>query len=227
MLIKLYFFITGTTIGSFLTLCFDRSQTHQSIIWPRSHCSNCQTTLKLFDLIPIVSYCLLNGKCRFCHQKFSPTSCLIELTLGTLYLQLADRSTSPLELSSKLVVVTLLVYLSLVDLKTTSVNGMWIGLLGLTGIIEQFTPINLLLFSLLVLSLFTRFQFSNIIKGLGEADFELILVFGILLTIQAIPKIIWLASGLCLIFKFCFPYFHKRKTPFIPYLVFGYLMMIF
>lgn len=225
MLIQFYFFIMGATIGSFLTLCIDRAETKQSIIKPRSHCSNCQTILKPVDLIPIFSYCWLNGQCRYCHQRFPPTSCCVELVLGILYLHVFTVTFQPLKLFFQLFVVTVLIYLSLIDFKQTYVNGYFLGVLGLLGLSFQFTILNCMIFLALMLSVFSSFQFSNLIKGFGEADFELVFVFIILSRLQVISSILCLASTLCLILTLCFPHLHARKIPFIPYLTFGYLLI--
>jgi len=227
MLIHSYFFIIGTIIGSFLTLCIDRIDLGQSIISPRSHCFTCHHLLRTYDLIPILSYCILNGKCRYCKQPFPPNSCLVELALGLLYLQISFVTYHPLSLTMNLLIATILIYLSLDDLTHTCVNVCLIGVLGILGLLKHPSTINLLLAFFLLISIFSHFQFSNIVKGFGEADIELIFVFAILHGIQSLPAIIFFASLTCLSFTLIFQKIVPRQIPFIPYLAFGYFLLPF
>ncbi|PIO80485.1 hypothetical protein BSQ38_01875 [Pediococcus damnosus] len=224
MLIQIYFFIIGSIVGSFLTLCTDRLAIHQSIISPRSHCFNCQHLLGIYDLIPILSYCLLNGKCRYCKQAFPSNSCFTELALGLLYIKLSTFIHQPLTLIFNLIITTILIYLSIDDLKHTYVNGYLIGILGLLGLLYHPTNITLILFLLLLISVFSSFQYSTIFKGLGEADFELFIVFTILLDLRTLPLILLCSSLTCLIFTLGLQKITPRQIPFIPYLVFGYFL---
>ena len=63
--------ITGLCIGSFLNVCIYRVPLEESIAFPGSHCFNCGYELKWYDLVPVLSYALLMGKCRKCKEKIS------------------------------------------------------------------------------------------------------------------------------------------------------------
>lgn len=78
-------FILGTVIGSFLNVCIYRIPEKLSIVKPRSRCGNCGTTLKSMDLIPILSWLFLKGKCRYCGAKVSVRYLLVELLEGVLF----------------------------------------------------------------------------------------------------------------------------------------------
>ncbi|MFZ7120644.1 MAG: prepilin peptidase [Eubacteriaceae bacterium] len=71
-------FIFGLVIGSFLNVCIYRIPMEESIISPPSHCYNCGTRLKPIDLIPVISWWLLGGKCRYCGVKVSYRYALVE-----------------------------------------------------------------------------------------------------------------------------------------------------
>jgi leader peptidase (prepilin peptidase) / N-methyltransferase len=58
--------LAGLAVGSFLNVCIDRLPAGQSLLRPRSHCDACKTPLATRDLIPVVSYVLLRGRCRHC-----------------------------------------------------------------------------------------------------------------------------------------------------------------
>ena len=78
--------ILGLFIGSFLNVCICRIPLKESIVLPPSHCPHCQTRLKPWDLIPLLSYLLCRGKCRYCGAKISIQYPLLEVLTGFLYL---------------------------------------------------------------------------------------------------------------------------------------------
>lgn len=82
----LAFYIIGVVLGSFFTLATYRIPLKQDILYTRSYCPNCNNKLKSWDLIPILSYIFLKGKCRYCHEKISPRYIIIEFFSGLLYL---------------------------------------------------------------------------------------------------------------------------------------------
>ena len=75
-------FILGAVIGSFLNVVIIRVPRHEPISGAhnRSHCMSCGKQLSNIDLIPILSYIFLGGKCRFCKAKISPRYWIVELT---------------------------------------------------------------------------------------------------------------------------------------------------
>lgn len=80
------FYIIGVVLGSFFTLATYRIPLKQDILYTRSYCPNCNNKLRTWDLIPILSYIFLGGKCRYCHQKISPRYIIIEFFSGLFYL---------------------------------------------------------------------------------------------------------------------------------------------
>ncbi|MGI6705453.1 MAG: prepilin peptidase [Clostridia bacterium] len=79
------FFIIGLILGSFYTVCIERIPRQMSLVTPRSHCSSCERTLQIYDLIPVVSYLLLKGKCRCCNARISLRYPIVELLTGILF----------------------------------------------------------------------------------------------------------------------------------------------
>ena len=59
---------------------------NESIIFPPSHCGNCKERLKAIDLIPVLSYLFLKGKCRYCNNSISSRYSIVELLTGFVYL---------------------------------------------------------------------------------------------------------------------------------------------
>ncbi|MBI4868420.1 MAG: prepilin peptidase [Candidatus Wallbacteria bacterium] len=68
-------------VGSFLNVCIWRIPRGESIVFPRSHCPNCNHVLEVPDLVPVLSYVCLRGRCRHCRTPFSPRYMLVELVL--------------------------------------------------------------------------------------------------------------------------------------------------
>lgn len=81
-----FVFITGLCIGSFLNVVILRALSEESIVFPSSKCPKCQTPLKWWHNIPVISYIGLRGKCAFCHEKISIQYPIIELLTGYLFL---------------------------------------------------------------------------------------------------------------------------------------------
>lgn len=82
-------FIMGTVFGSFLTLATYRIPLNKDITHERSFCPNCNHRLEFLDLIPLLSYIFLRGRCRYCKKKISPRYFIIELSCGLSFLLLA------------------------------------------------------------------------------------------------------------------------------------------
>ena len=81
-LLYIIIFAIGTVFGSFCTLAIYRIPLKKNITTERSFCPNCEHKLGFFDLIPVLSYIFLGGKCRYCGKKIKPTYLIIELLMG-------------------------------------------------------------------------------------------------------------------------------------------------
>lgn len=82
MLPYIFLFIIGIIFGSFYNVVGTRIPNGESIIKPRSHCTNCNHVLKWYELIPLISYIIQRGKCRKCYKKLSIWYFLSELLTG-------------------------------------------------------------------------------------------------------------------------------------------------
>lgn len=86
IIIYVFVFIFGACIGSFLNVCIYRLPKNESLIKRNSHCMTCGEPIKRRDLIPIVSWCILRGKCRSCGAKISARYTIVETLNALLYL---------------------------------------------------------------------------------------------------------------------------------------------
>lgn len=82
-------FIIGTLFGSFYTLAVYRIPKRQDITHTHSYCPNCNHKLGFLDLIPIISYVFLRGKCRYCKEKIRPRYLILEILSGLLFVSIA------------------------------------------------------------------------------------------------------------------------------------------
>ncbi|MBP6943066.1 MAG: prepilin peptidase [Candidatus Buchananbacteria bacterium] len=75
-------FIIGAILGSFLLVAIERGEQGQSWVWARSQCPSCKMDLQPLDLIPLISFIGLRGKCRTCKKPISWRYPLVELLGG-------------------------------------------------------------------------------------------------------------------------------------------------
>lgn len=108
-------FILGLCIGSFLNVCIYRIPLDISVVTPRSHCPHCKQTLGWLDLLPIVSYVLRWGKCRYCGEGIPLRYPLVELGTGLGYLTLWWHFGATLEFITYTYLFSGLVVCSLID----------------------------------------------------------------------------------------------------------------
>ena len=85
VLLFLFVFFLGASVGSFVNVLIDRLPIRQSIFLKRSHCAKCKKNLTPLELIPIISYLALRGKCKKCKSKIPTRIFLVEVTSGLLY----------------------------------------------------------------------------------------------------------------------------------------------
>ena len=82
-------FCIGTLFGSFFTLAVYRIPIGQDITHTRSYCPNCNYKLTFWDMIPILSYTFLGGKCRYCKEKIRTRYILLEIMSGLVFVLFA------------------------------------------------------------------------------------------------------------------------------------------
>lgn len=77
-------FAFGAVIGSFLNVVIYRVPAGLSVVRPGSRCPHCETPIRWYDNIPILSYLILRGRCRHCRAGFSARYALVEGLVGVL-----------------------------------------------------------------------------------------------------------------------------------------------
>lgn len=256
-MLLLLLFVLGISVGSFLNVLIDRIPREESFLKGRSYCEKCKKELSFFDLIPLLSFVMLKGKCRYCHSPISFYYPLVEVTTGVLFvltfLNIESRImnqafltpnfsllTSISQLSSfiyQLVIFSSLIVIFFTDLK----YGIIPDKILFPAIIIVFLFIISQSLSILIsnlLSAFGAFLFFFLLflvtkgKGMGFGDVKYVFFMGLFL---GFPKV---AIGLYISFltgafiSLILIVLRKKRfkgstVPFGPFLVFGTVIAFF
>ena len=109
--------VLGLFIGSFLNVCVDRYIAGESIVYPPSHCTHCGHRLGAADLIPVLSWLILGGRCRYCRHPLSRAYPMSESVTGIVFALTAWHFGSGLETLAALVFAALFIVMSGIDLR--------------------------------------------------------------------------------------------------------------
>ena len=123
ILIYVYMFLIGMCVASFMNVVIDRVPRNESFVKGRSHCDHCGETLKWCDLVPIVSYIFLRGKCRYCHTSIPIRGFLIEIFGGLIGMFCFYRFGFSIETILMFVIAMILLAITMIDLE--SIIGMF------------------------------------------------------------------------------------------------------
>ena len=139
IIIYVFVFIFGACIGSFLNVCIYRLPKNESLIKRNSHCMTCGEPIKRRDLIPIVSWCILRGKCRNCGAKISARYTIVETLNALLYLWVFYHFNgifNPLRAALVCLLFSALIVVFFMDWDTQLINTYVVIFIGLLGVAE-------------------------------------------------------------------------------------------
>lgn len=117
MTLILFIFLTGLILGSFYNVVGLRVPEKESIVVPRSACPSCGHTLSPFELVPVLSYIVLSGKCRKCGVRISPIYPMMEFVTGGLFAAAPILLGWSIELLIAWALISLLVIIVISDVK--------------------------------------------------------------------------------------------------------------
>lgn len=237
---KIPIFLLGTIIGSFLNVCIHRIPKKESIVFPGSYCPSCSTPLKWYDLIPVLSFLFLKGKCRCCGERISPKYPTVELINGIIFVMLFSKIGFNLDFIFHTFLFSLFIIISFIDLDYQIIPNTMVLFILLVSIVYKI--LNFLLYNVpsnLVNSLmglgisglifFIIFVVSK--GGMGGGDVKLIGVLGFIL---GIPKIFiniflsFLAGGIISVLLLAFKIKgRKDPIPFGPFIILGFIITLF
>lgn len=149
-LIVAIFFVFGLAFGSFANVVIWRLPRKESLAYPSSHCTQCNHELKSYDNIPLISYLVLGGKCRYCKTPISIRYPIVELMSALLWAVTPFICTNLLQALICSIFLYLLLILSWIDFDTKTLPNKLVGLLAIIGIIgvglSYLPPVNALRF---------------------------------------------------------------------------------
>lgn len=236
VLIYIFLFICGAAFASFIHVYVTRTINGESIIKPRSHCTNCGHVLAWYELIPVVSYIALKGKCRKCDVKIGTDALAVEIALGCLFMVVFARYGFSYEsligfvISMVLISIMISDFKELIILDSTIVAGtvlyymITFASLGLRGIYRSllfgvFAFVIMFLIKILGDKLFRR-------ESLGGGDIKLAFFMGSILPYNLFLSAIIVGSMCALPYAFYVSKSSgKRELAFGPFLVLGLLIV--
>jgi leader peptidase (prepilin peptidase)/N-methyltransferase len=110
--------LVGAAIGSFLNVVIDRVPLHQSLLRPASHCPSCGRALVALDMVPVLSYVGLRGRCRTCDASIPLRVVVVEASTAALFGVLWWLYGPTLELAVYTVFACILLVIMVIDLET-------------------------------------------------------------------------------------------------------------
>ena len=116
MLLMLAIFLAGLVVGSFLTVAIARLPARQSLWSPRAACPACGSPIGAYDTIPLLSFALLRGACRYCRSPISWRYPVVEAVTGGLFALAFWRFGVSAALLPALVLLAALVVITGIDL---------------------------------------------------------------------------------------------------------------
>lgn len=240
----------GTILGSFLNVCIHRLPRGESVVSPPSRCGSCETPIRWYDNIPIVSYLLLRGRCRVCGASFSPRYLIVELTTGLLAVGAWLQNGPTLRGACLFVFACALLVVTYIDLdhriipNRITLPGIVVGLVlafvaprsgaGLT--IEALDSLEDALLGMLVgggILWTVAWTYERLTgrEGMGGGDIKLLAMIGTFLGWQSVLLSLLLASFLGSVIGIALMVARGQDTklaiPFGPFLALGALVALF
>ena len=202
----------GAIVGSFLNVVIHRYPRGESVVLPPSHCPHCNTHIRPYDNVPILSWLWLRGRCRACREPITARYPLVELANALFYLAVFQRTGLTIGFVPVAALVSMTIVLIYIDLDiqilpdVIDLPGAAIGLaLGAAHFGALYPDLFLsstLLESvagaaagagvLLVIGL--AYKLVRKIEGMGLGDVKLMAMFGAMMGWEPLFPLLLLAS---------------------------------
>jgi leader peptidase (prepilin peptidase)/N-methyltransferase len=240
-IVYLFLFAVGTIIGSFLNVVIYRIPEGKSIIYPpNSFCPKCGHKLSPLDLIPVLSWLFLRGRCRYCGAPISMQYPLVEVLTGTLYVLVFSVYGISIKTITGLILISVLIAVSFIDIKykeipteITATGFVLVLAAYIFSLIVKIMTIQEFLDYLYGFLLAAAVMFIFVLPGwMGGGDFKLSAFIGFVLGFKLTIVFLFLSfvvGGLVSTVQMIFVRKPIEKyVPFAPYLALGSVIaMIF
>lgn len=228
----IYFVLAGLIIGSFLNVCLFRIPKDISVVSGnngRSFCPHCQRNLLWYDMIPVLSYLLLKGKCRFCRNKISLRYPAIELMNAIVWGFLGWRYGLTINAFVYCLLFSILLALAYVDYQTMEIPDVFQLCILLLAVVSLFNGNGLNITDRILGSIIISVPMlliAILIQGFGIGDVLLMFVSGLLLGWRAILLAFFLAvfSGGAHAFVILLLGKKEKRIAFGPHLALGIMI---
>lgn len=230
-----FYFLIGSCFGSFTNVVVDRLPKRKSLIHPPSHCDHCHKRIARYDLIPVFSFLLLSGKCRYCKHKLSTRMFLVELLSGIMCVYLL-ASFLPIQGFFFFIVFLIILAISLIDLQIGIIPDELLILLGALSITYLLLLYPFLFVTHLITG-FISFAFFLLIflitreRGMGFGDVKYAFFIGFLLSPATAVAAFYIAflTGAAISIILVIGKIKKLKgstIPFGPFLSLGFVVSL-
>lgn len=203
-LLVIFSALFGAIVGSFLNVVILRlPDPEKSIVFPGSHCPRCQTALRWYENVPIVSYLLQRGRCRHCHLPISLQYPLVEALTAALAAALFLKFHLAFLGLASFVFCAALVVVIVIDIRLQiipdliTLPGILLGVLvSVFGghVSWQSSLLGLLCGGGILYALALAYTLLRKIEGMGGGDIKLLAMIGAWLGWQSLPFVILLSS---------------------------------
>lgn len=231
-------FVYGLVIGSFLNVCIYRIPAGESIVTGRSHCPECGAKIKARDLVPVVSFLWLRGRCRSCGCRISPRYPAVELGTGALYALLFAEYRFSADFFLYAAFLSVLIIISFIDFENRIIPDIFILCILVIGIFaliyshSDAWPERLAGFFAVSVPLFAARLITR--GGMGWGDIKLTAASGLLLGWRLSVLALFTACVCGTIFAFAalvpkkrFAGAMKETVPFAPFLSLGMAFAVY
>ncbi len=234
--------ILGLCVGSFLNVVIYRLPKGMSLVAPRSHCTKCGYAIKWYDNIPIISYIILKGKCRSCHQTVSLRYIAVELSNAVLWLASAwcFWEISPLYAIMTAIVSSCLICIFCIDLEYMLIYDRFTNTIALAGVLSivctpHVTWQDGVIGMIAGGGVFALLYYGSLVllkkEGIGLGDVKLSAAIGLLLGWQKLILAMLIASVLGSLILIVLNRANKSNRdaewPFGPFIVLGSVFALF
>lgn len=234
-------FIYGLLIGSFLNVVIYRIPREENIAWPGSHCPGCGHGLKWYDNIPLLSYLILRGRCRYCKEEISLQYPLVEALNGIIYVLLYIFFYQvKLDFVFLALISSTLLAILVIDLKEQLIPDVLVVIVLISSIIHKallhflegipFPLTDSLLGLIIAGGLFLLIVFFSR-GGMGGGDVTLIGALGFVLGLKGILTVIFLSfvlgSVISIFLLAARIKSRKDPIPFGPFIVISFYITLF
>lgn len=215
--------ILGLIVGSFLNVVILRMNTGKGF-GGRSMCLSCNKTLHWHELIPVVSFLMLKGRCAKCHSKISRQYPMVELITGLLFASVVINFSGPIHIILWFIAISLGMVIAVYDFHHRMIPVKPLIALAVVSLLLGFHIIGAVLVALPFLALW----FISLGTWIGFGDIELMAVIGLALGVSRGFSAVILGFWIACIVILPIVFYLKRKgkkhnpeIPFGPFLLFG------